>query len=166
MALPPGMKIALQMPADPTPEDFQLAHGLGVQYATAWIHDEQATAQDYAGRRAAFAAAGLTLYGLGNGAVHTQDDIVLNLPARDARIEAYKRHLRHLAAAGIPYATYAHMANGIWSTARETSRGASARAFDERLAAAAVGTGTRIGQPNRPPLSHGRVDSEADLWDN
>jgi mannonate dehydratase len=166
MALPPGMKIALQMPADPTPEDFQLAHGLGVHYATAWIHDEQATPEDYAGRRAAFAAAGLTLYGLGNGAVHNQDDIVLNLPERDLKIEAYKRHLRHLAAAGIPYATYAHMANGIWSTARETSRGASARAFDERLAAAAVGTGTANRRPQRQPLTHGRVYSEAELWDN
>ena len=97
--------------------------------------DEHATAEDYSRRRAAFAEAGLTLYGLGNGAVHNQDDIVLNLPERDAKIEVYKRHLRHLGAAGIPYATYAHMANGIWSTARETSRGASARAFDERLAA-------------------------------
>ena len=160
------MKIALQMPADPTPEDFQLAHGLGVQYATAWIHNEQATPEDYAGRRAAFAAAGLTLYGLGNGAVHNQDDIVLNLPERDAKIEAYKRHLRHLAAAGIPYATYAHMANGIWSTAGETSRGASARAFDERLAASAVGTGTANRQAYRQPLTHGRVYTEAELWDN
>jgi mannonate dehydratase len=166
MALPAGMKIALQMPADPTPEDFQLAHGLGVQYATAWIHDEQATPEDYAGRRAAFAAAGLTLYGLGNGAVHNQDDIVLNLPARDAKIDAYQRHLRHLAAAGIPYATYAHMANGIWSTARETSRGASARAYDQRLAASAVATGAASGQPFHPPLTHGRVYSEAELWDN
>ena len=166
MALLSGMKIALQMPADPAPEDFQLAHGLGVQYATAWIHDEQATPEDYARRRAAFAAAGLTLYGLGNGAVHNQDDIVLNLPERDAKIEAYKRHLRHLAAAGIPYATYAHMANGIWSTAREPSRGASARAFDQRLIASAVGTGTASGQPQRQPLTHGRVYSEAELWDN
>jgi len=160
------MKIALQMPADPTPEDFQLAHGLGVQYATAWIHDEHAAPEDYSRRRAAFAEAGLTLYGLGNGAVHNQDDIVLNLPERDAKIEAYKRHLRHLGAAGIPYATYAHMANGIWSTARETSRGASARAFDERLAAKAVATGASGGWPYHPPLTHGRVYTEAELWDN
>jgi mannonate dehydratase len=166
MALPSGIKIALQMPADPTPEDFELAHGLGVQYATAWINDGQATPEDYASRRAAFVAAGLTLYGLGNGAVHNQDDIVLNLPERDAKIEAYKRHLRHLAAAGIPYATYAHMANGIWSTARETSRGASARAYDHRLAATAVGTGTANGRPHHLPLTHGRVYSEAELWDN
>jgi len=166
LALPAGMKIALQMPSAPAPEDFALAHGLGVQYATAWIHDEHATPEDYARPRAAFAAAGLTLYGLGNGAVHNQDDIVLNLPERDAKIEAYKRHLRHLAAAGIPYATYAHMANGIWSTAREPSRGASARAFDERLAASAVGTGGASGRTWHQPLTHGRDYSEAELWEN
>jgi mannonate dehydratase len=172
LALPSGMKIALQMPADPAPEDFQLAHGLGVQYATAWIHDEHAAPEDYAGRRAAFAAAGLTLYGLGNGAVHNQDDIVLNLPERDAKIEAYKRHLRHLAAARIPYTTYAHMANGIWSTARETSRGASARAYDHRLVAtaagtgSAVGTGTASGRAHRLPLTHGRPYTQAEMWDN
>src|SRR5258708_38653887 len=94
LALPSGIKIALQMSADPTPEDFQLAHGLGVQYATAWIHDEQATPEDYAGRRAAFAAAGLTLYGLGNGAGRNEDDMVLNLPERDLKSEATNRHRR------------------------------------------------------------------------
>ena len=90
--LPPGIKIALQMPADPTPEDFQPAHGMGVQYATAWINDEAASADDYARRQRAFAGAGLTLYGWGNGAVHNQDDIVLNLPQREAKVEAYNRH--------------------------------------------------------------------------
>jgi len=166
LRLPPGIKVALQMPSHPTPEDFQFAQGLGVQYATAWIHDEFATAADYLRRRQAFSDAGLTLYGLGNGAVHNQDDIVLALPQREAKIEAYKRHLRHLGAAGIPYATYAHMANGIWSTAREQTRGAWARAFDQRLQDTAVGVGTASGQPQHLPLTHGRVYSEAELWDN
>ena len=56
---------------------------MGVQYATAWIHDEAASADDYTRRQRAFADAGLTLYDLGNGAVHNQDDIVLNLPQAD-----------------------------------------------------------------------------------
>src|SRR4030095_2187481 len=99
------------------------------------------------------AEAGLTLYGLGNGAVHNVDDIVLNLPERDAKIEVYKRHLRHLAAAGIPYATYAHIAHGIWRAARGPPRGASPRAFAERLAATAVATGASGAQPYHPPLT-------------
>src|SRR5690242_13826084 len=156
LALPAGMHVTLQMPPDPTPADFALAQGLGVRTATAWINDLNATPDDYARRSAAFAAAGLTLYGLGNGAVHNQEDIVLALPERDAKIEAYQRHLRHLAAAGIPYATYAHMANGIWSPARETSRGASARAYDNALAASATAVGTWNGQLRSGALTHGR----------
>lgn len=166
LALPLGMKLALQMTADPTPEEFELAHGLGVQYATAWINNEHAAPEAYARPSAAFRAAGLTLYGLGNSAVHNQDDIVLGLPEREAKIEAYKRHLRHLAAAGIPYATYAHMANGIWSTARELSREASARAFDYDRLETAVGTGTARGRAHQGALTHGRAYTEAELWEN
>ena len=66
------------------------------------------------------------------------------------------------AGAGIPYTTYAHMANGIWSTARETSRGAHARAYD----AAAVGEGNWDGAPYLPPITHGREYTQAEIWDN
>ena len=37
----------------------------------------------------------------------------------DARLVHYVNHLRALGKAGIPYTTYAHMANGIWSSERE-----------------------------------------------
>src|SRR5579859_7494924 len=166
MNLPPGIKLALQMPPEPTPADIQFAKGLGIEYATAWTKADKATPEYYASRQKVFAEAGLTLYGLGNSSVHNQDDIVLNLPGRDAKIEAYKQHLRNLAAAGIPYTTYAHMANGIWSTARETTRGASARAFDFNAAGEAVGIGTWDGTKYRPPLTHGRIYSKDEIWDN
>ena len=59
------------------------------------------------------------------------EEVTLNLPGRDAKIEEYKRYIRNLGKAGIHYTTYAHMGNGIWSTEREATRGgASARAFD------------------------------------
>ncbi len=74
---------------------------------------------------------GIKVYGFGSYDVHNRDAIVLRLPERDAKIEEYKQHLRNLSKAGIPYTTYAHMANGIWSTARETTRGNSGtRGFD------------------------------------
>jgi mannonate dehydratase len=166
MNLPPGIKLALQMPPEPTPADIQFAKGLGIEYATAWTKADKATPEYYASRQKVFAEAGLTLYGLGNSSVHNQDDIVLNLPGREAKIEAYKQHLRNLAAAGIPYTTYAHMANGIWSTARETTRGASARAFDFNAAGEAVGIGTWDGTQYRPPLTHGRIYSRDEIWEN
>ena len=60
-------------------------------------------------RREIFENAGLKIYGFGNSDVHNQDAIVLNLENRDAKIEQYKRYIRDLGRAGIPYTTYAHM---------------------------------------------------------
>jgi mannonate dehydratase len=168
LKLPPGIKIALQMAPEPGPDELEFAHGLGMRYATAWTDAAHATPEYYASRRQAFAEAGLTLYGLGNSSVHNVDDIVLGLPGREAKIELYKKHQRNLAAAGIPYSTYAHMANGIWSTARETTRGATARAFDERAAASATAGGTARGTLYSLPLTptHERAYSPAEIWDN
>jgi mannonate dehydratase len=162
MQLPPGIKIAHNVSPEPTPEDLQFLQALGVKYVTAWAKPDKATPEYYASRKRLFADAGLTLYGFGNLGVHNQDDIVLNLPGRDAKIEAYKQHLRNLAAAGIPYTTYAHMGNGIWSSPRETSRGASARAFDLNHRA----MGNWDGRAYDLPLSHGRVFSQDEIWDN
>jgi mannonate dehydratase len=91
------------------------------------------------------------------------DAITLNLPGREAKIEEYKTHLRNLGKAGIPYTTYAHMANGIWSTERELTRGgAPARAFD--LAKADKGYWAH--QQFTAPLSHGRRYTEEEIWEN
>jgi len=158
-----GIKIALQISAEPTEAELSFAHGLGVEYVTAWTKPEKATPEFYLSRQKLFAGAGLTLYGFGNLGVHNQDDIVLNLPGREAKIEAYKQHLRSLGAAGIPYTTYAHMGNGIWSSARETSRGQSARALDLEAPEA---QGNWDGRPYDRPLSHGRVYSQAEIWEN
>jgi len=160
--LPPGIKIAHNIASEPTPEDLAMLQGMGIQYVTTWTKPPKATPEYYAGRRQFFAEAGLTLYGLGNANVHNQDEIVLNLPGREAKIEEYKQHLRNLAAAGIPYTTYAHMANGIWSSGRTTVRGASARVLD--LDHDAVGNWD--GRPYDQPLSHGRVYSQDEIWDN
>ena len=70
-----------------------------------------------------FEAAGVGVYGFGNSAVHNVDAIVLNLPNRDEKVEEYKNHIRALGRAGIPYTTYAHMANSVWSTPPEQTRG-------------------------------------------
>ena len=88
---------------------------------------------------------------------------MLNLEGRDAKIEQYKQHLRDLGRAGIPYTTYAHMANGIWSTEREATRGgASARAFD----AAKAEEGHWVNGQYRVPLSHGRRYTAEEIWAN
>jgi len=95
--------------------------------------------------------------------VHNQDAIVLGLPNRDAKIEEYKRHIQALGKAGIPYTTYAHMPNGIWSTDPEETRGgARARGFDLEKATC----GRWHDKSYYLPLTNGREYSEAEVWDN
>ena len=110
-----------------------------------------------------FASYGLRVYWLANHNVHNMEAVTLNLPDRDAKIAEYLGYLRDLAEAGIFYATYAHMGNGIWSTERERIRGgATSRAF--RLERATEGHW--VGEVFRTPLSHGRAYTADELWDN
>lgn len=163
LPIPRGAQIALQMPAEPSDEDLQFARQLGVEYVVLWTDGAHAGYDFYASRRELFERHGLKIYGFGNWDVHNQDAIVLNLPGRDEKIAQYKEHLRALGKAGIPYTTYAHMANGIWSTAPEPTRGgAQARAFDLSRAEQGHWHGTRY----HMPLSHGRAYSEEELWQN
>ena len=158
----PGLKVAAQMSPEPSDEEMALVRQMGVEYAVTWIDPAKATPEYYRSRREHFAWGGIQLYGLGNSSVHNVDAITLNLPNRDEKVAEYKAHLRNLGQADIPYTTYAHMANSVWSTPPEQTRGGSrARAFDmARLAEASGGgfTGER--------LTHGRLYTEEELWDN
>jgi mannonate dehydratase len=159
----PGIKIAAQVTPEPSDDELAFVRRMGVEYVVLWTSGDKACYEYYASRRELFESAGLRVYGFGNTDVHNQDAIVLGLPNRDQKIEEYKAHLRNLGRAGIPYTTYAHMANGIWSTAREPTRGgAMARAFDLEKAQA----GHWAGRTYRMPLTHDRVYSEEEIWDN
>ena len=159
----PGIKIAMQADPDPTAEHLQFIQQMGIEYVVLWTGGDKASYEYYASRRQLYEQSGIKVYGFGSRAVHNQDAIVLNLPGREAKIEEYKTHLRNLGKAGIPYTTYAHMANGIWSTERETTRGgASARAFD----AAKAREGHWDGVVYQAPLTHGRVYTEEEIWAN
>ena len=162
MTIQPGVKLALQIPSDPTDDDLSFVKQLGIQHTIIWVDGSRASSAYYASQRQQVEDAGLTLYGLGNRDVHNQDAIVLNLPNRDEKIEQYQTHLRDLTKAGIPYTTYAHMANGIWSTEPELSRYAPARAFNLAEAQEGHWDGVRY----RRPLTHGRRYSEDEIWDN
>jgi len=158
----PGLKVAAQMPPEPSEAEFEFVRQMGVEYAVTWADPAKASAEYYRGRREDFARHGINLYGLGNGSVHNVDAITLNLPNRDAKIQEYLRHIRNLGAADIPYTTYAHMANSVWSTPAETTRGgAQARAFDLARVHEGSGAGVYKGE-----LTHGRQYTEEELWDN
>ena len=161
--LPPGMKIAAQVTPEPDQEDLDFINQMGVEYVVLWTGGDKASYEYYASRKQLFESAGLKVYGFGSFSVHNQDVITLGLPGRDEKIEEYKTHLRNLGKAGIPYTTYAHMANGIWSTAGEITRGnAPARAFDLDKA----DKGWWVGREYQGPLTHERTYSEEEIWDN
>ena len=158
----PGLKVAAQMSPEPSDEEMAFVRQMGVEYAVTWIDSAKASPEYYRSRREHFARGGIQLYGLGNSSVHNVDAITLNLPNRDEKVAEYKAHLRNLGQADIPYTTYAHMANSVWSTPPEQTRGGSrARAFDlARLAEASGGGFTGEG------LTHDRFYIEEELWDN
>ncbi len=157
----PGLKIAAQVTPEPSPQDLDFVSRMGVEHVVCWTDAAHSSYDYYASRRDLFGETGIQVYGFGNGDVHNQDAIVLGLAGRDAKIEQYKRHIRDLGRAGIPYTTYAHMGNGIWNTERETTRGgASARGFDLDRAEA----GSWGGRSYRLPLTHGRAFSEKEMW--
>ncbi len=158
-----GIKLSVQIPTDPSDEDLQFVTQLGVEYVNIPTGGDRATYENFLRLRQKVEAAGLKIWNIGNSNVHNMEEVTLNLPGRDQKIEEYKSYLRNLAKAGIRYTTYAHMGNGIWSTERELTRGgASARAFDLSKAE----RGVWAGKVFKGPLTHGRVYSRQEIWDN
>jgi len=161
--LPPGIKVSLQISSDATDEDLQFAQQLGVGYVNIPTSGRKATLENFIRLKKKVEAAGLKVWNIGNSNVHNMPEVTLNLPGRDKKIEEYKTFLRNLAQAGIFYTTYAHMGNGIWSSARETTRGgAAARAFDMEKNP----IGRWSGKEFKGPLTHGRKYSKEELWEN
>jgi mannonate dehydratase len=159
----PGVKIAAQIAPEPPEEDARWLRQMGIEHVVLWTDATKSSPAYYRERKAFFAGHGIEVYGFGNADVHNQDAIVLGLPSRDAKIEEYLRHIRALGEAGIPYTTYAHMPNGIWSTEPEETRGgASTRAFDEATATCGIWHGRNFCLP----LTNEREYTDEEVWEN
>ena len=157
-----GMKIAMEASPEPTEEELRFIQQTGVKHVYSWMDGEHAGEEYYSSRRGLFEQAGLELYALGNLRVHNQDAIVLGLENRDEKIEEYKRHIRNLGKAGIPYTTYAHMADSVWRTGVRTVRGgAESTAFDLEKAR----QGQRYPHAIHYPW-HGRTFTQDEIWEN
>ncbi len=160
----PGIQLGSQFSSSATDDDLTFAQQLGIEWAMVNVDDpELHSADGYRAIRSRFEAAGLRIYRLANHRCHNMTSVTLGLPDRDERIAEYLQYIRNLGAAGIHYSTYAHMANGIWSSAREPIRGgAESRSFhiDQPH------TGHWIGETFEGPLTHSREYTEAELWDN
>ena len=99
--------------------------------------------------------AGLRLAALENVPVSFYDEAMLGLSRRDEQIENMATTIRNIGKAGVEIFGYHWMPSGVWRTSRTTpSRGGAAvTSFD-------------MEQVKDAPLSHGRVFTEAEIWEN
>ena len=135
---------------------------MGVDYLNVQTGSGRATLANFLAIRRRVEAAGLKVWNIPNNDNRNIEEIVLNLPGRDRKIEWLKQYIRDTGKAGIGYITYAHMANGIWSSPPETIRGGGqARSFHLNTA-----KGYWNGKVYEGPLTHGRAYSQDELWDN
>jgi mannonate dehydratase len=166
--IPPGVKIGTSG-GQPTAENMRYLKQLGITWVSLAASRENATAEGFIKQREQWEAGGFKVYNIGSGvgpsgSLHNMPEVTLNLPGRDQKIEEYLNYIRYLGQAGIPYTTYAHMGNGIWSSGRTTTpRGYEARDMDM---ASPNRRGSWSGQTWSEPLSHGRVFSKEEIWDN
>ena len=133
---------------------MQFARQLGAEWVMTSLPPEQHTLENYLRLKDKFAAHGLKIYRLGDNSCHNMEEVTLNLPGRDAKIEKYLSYIRLLGKAGIHYSTYAHMGNGIWSSPREQTRGgATARALrlDTAVGRWAAPTPSRVSSRRSSP---------------
>ena len=160
----PGIKLCVQSPARPSEEQLLFLKQIGAEYVSVGSPPDMRTAEGFAQIKKTYKDAGITVWNIGNTSVHNMPEVTLNLPGRDEKIEEYKQYLRNLGKAGIHYTTYAHMGNGIWTSSRDAvSRHAPAREFDQNSPNA---RGYWDGKVFQGPLSHGRVFTEKEIWDN
>src|SRR3954469_6619905 len=113
---PPGVKISVQISRDTTDEELQFVQQLGCTYVNVPGDAKNGTAEHYIEVKNKVESFGLRVWNIGNASVHNMEEVTLNLPGRDKKVEEYKQFLRNLGKAGLRYTTYAHMGNGIWSS--------------------------------------------------
>ncbi len=158
----PGIKISMQVNEDVSDDDLTWIKQMGVAYLNVQTGPGRATLENFVAIKKRVEAAGLKIWNISNNDNRNIEEITLNLPGRDKKIEWLKQYIRDTGKAGIGYITYAHMANGIWSSKSETTRaGGEARAFHQVDA-----KGYWNGKIYEGPLTHGRRYTKDELWAN
>ena len=159
----PGIQIGTYVSSDASDEDLQFLQQLDVEWAMVTMgQNAPQHAAEYQRVKDRLAGYGMQIYRIANNSVHNVDQITLNLPGRDEKIDELLTFIRDLGEAGVRYHTYAHMGNGIWSTGSTSGRGGVvARTMDLQNA-----VGHWAGQKYEGALTHGREYTEEEIWDN
>jgi len=157
-----GIKISMQVDESVTDDDLTWIKQMGVDYLNVQTGNGRGTLENFLAIKKRAEAAGLKVWNISNSDNRNIEEITLNLPGRDQKIEWLKQYIRDSGQAGIGYITYAHMANGIWSSEPETTRGGGkSRSFH-----LATAKGSWNGKVYEGTLTHGRKYSKEELWDN
>jgi mannonate dehydratase len=165
----PGIKIGTYA-QNPTAENMLYLRQLGVKWITSGdAAPKTSTVEGFTRIRQAWESGGFKVFNESartgpNGAIINVPEIVLNLPGRDRKIEEYLNYLRYLSKAGIHYMTYGFEGNGNWRSGQATvPRGYTASDCDLASPTLQGGWG---GITYKEPLSHGRVFSREEIWEN
>ena len=157
-----GIKISVQVDETVSDDDLTWIKQMGIEYLNVQTGKGRATLENFLAIKKRVKAAGLKVWNIPNNDNRNIEEVTLNLPGRDAKIDWLKQYIRDTGKAGIGYITYAHMANGIWSSKPETTRGGgTSRAFH-----LATAKGYWNGKVYEGPLTHDRKYSDEELWDN
>ena len=160
--LSPGIKISVQIDEHASDDDLTWIKQMGVEYVNVQTGTGRAMLENFLAIKKRIEMAGLNVWNISNNENRNIEEVTLNLPGRNDKIEWLKRYIEDTGRAGIGYITYAHMANGIWSSKPETTRGGGeSRAFH-----LATAKGYWNGKVYEGPLTHGRKYSEEELWEN
>src|SRR3954452_7576045 len=111
--LSPGIKISMQVDESVTDEDLVWIRQMGIEYLNVQTGNGRATLENFVAIKKRVEAAGLKIWNISNNDNRNIEEITLNLPGRDRKVEWLKQNIRNTGTAGIGYIAYAHMANGI-----------------------------------------------------
>ena len=143
----------------PTAESLRYAQQLGatdIIPSTRHLPEHEGTwaLHDLVKLRVTVEEYGMRLSALENVPIAFYDHIILNGPQRDEQIEKMITNVRNMARAGIPAFGYHWMPSHVWRTPQVAVRGgAMAMAFDYEAV-------------REMPLTHGRVYTTEEMWDN
>ena len=138
----PGIMVGMSFTDRPKDEDFALLSHNGIEAVSIWTGIANNNPDWMTGIRKRLEAHGVKIYNIGIIDLHCDPTMVLGTSGVETKIAQYKEYLANLGRAGIPYTTYAHMANiknqsipGFYATAMSKTRGNSpTREFDVEVA--------------------------------
>lgn len=147
-------RFTMQVPFEAPDDELLFVRQLGVDTVYTWLPPDRHDLASLLAFKQRLEGHGMTLYNVLSGSVAKHPAIHLNLPGRDEAIARFTAFLHMLADAGLGMTTFTWEPDQVWSTGNDAlTREARARyVVSSDLKAR--------------PMTHGRVYTQHELWDN